>query len=87
MLPTASAIGLVRAAARDGHALAIHLAETREELELLAHHTGPFRDFSDGTGSLGPGGLAASVEEVMRRFRRLRRASFTSTAIICRRRR
>jgi aminodeoxyfutalosine deaminase len=61
---------LLRAAAWTGHPLAIHLAEAREELELLARHTGPFREFLNELGVWDPGGLAASVEEVMRRCRR-----------------
>lgn len=61
---------LVRAAAqraqRDHLPLAIHLAETTAELELLAHHTGPFRAFLEDLGVWDASGLAASAADVLR---------------------
>ncbi len=37
--------------------VAIHLAESREELELLATHAGPFRQLLDDLGVWNPGGI------------------------------
>jgi aminodeoxyfutalosine deaminase len=68
--PYSVAIGLIRSAARNGYRLAIHLAETRAELELLAHHTGPFRTFLEELGVWAPEGLAKSVDEVIWRSSR-----------------
>jgi cytosine/adenosine deaminase-related metal-dependent hydrolase len=46
--------------------LAIHLAETREELELLEHQRGPFVSFLSELGAWDPKGLVKGVEEVLR---------------------
>jgi cytosine/adenosine deaminase-related metal-dependent hydrolase len=51
--------------------LAIHLAESAAELELLAHRRGPFVDFLTELGVWDPDGLAASAEEVVDVFRDL----------------
>jgi cytosine/adenosine deaminase-related metal-dependent hydrolase len=69
-------IGLIRNIAWNGHMLAIHLAETREELELLAKQTGPFRDFLIELGVWEPGGLAGSIDEILRRCRPAQQALF-----------
>lgn len=45
--------------------LAVHLAESREELELLNHRSGPFVAFLKDLGVWDSDGLAASVEEVL----------------------
>jgi cytosine/adenosine deaminase-related metal-dependent hydrolase len=45
--------------------LAIHLAETRDELELLRSHQGPFVTFLQELGVWDPDGLAGSVEQMM----------------------
>jgi cytosine/adenosine deaminase-related metal-dependent hydrolase len=68
--PYSVGIGLIRSAAWHGYRLAIHLAETREELELLAHHTGPFLPFLEELGAWAPAGLAKGVDEVFRRSHR-----------------
>jgi len=46
--------------------LAIHLAETREELELLEHHRGPFVPFLSELGVWDAQGLAKGIDEVFR---------------------
>jgi cytosine/adenosine deaminase-related metal-dependent hydrolase len=51
--------------------VAIHLAESRAELELLAHHRGAFVDFLSELGVWDPDGLLASPEEVIDCFRDL----------------
>src|SRR5207245_2970946 len=45
--------------------LAIHLAETREELELLQHHSGPFVPFLSELGVWDQEGLVKDVQEVL----------------------
>jgi aminodeoxyfutalosine deaminase len=50
-----------------GAPLAVHLAETREELELLHQRRGPFVDFLKGLGVWDPDGLASGVDDVLRR--------------------
>jgi aminodeoxyfutalosine deaminase len=45
--------------------LAIHLAETREELNLLHHHRGPFLSFLKDLGVWDADGLAASPASIM----------------------
>jgi cytosine/adenosine deaminase-related metal-dependent hydrolase len=54
--------------------LATHVAETREELELLATHSGPFVDFLTELGVWDPDGLAGSTVEIVRRCLRAARA-------------
>jgi aminodeoxyfutalosine deaminase len=46
--------------------LAIHLAETKAELELLADHSGPFQGFLSELGVWDPTGLTPSVDEILR---------------------
>src|SRR5262249_17505086 len=46
--------------------LMTHLAESREELQVLATHHGPFVEFLTRLGVWEPGGLAASPERVVR---------------------
>jgi cytosine/adenosine deaminase-related metal-dependent hydrolase len=45
--------------------LATHLAETREELELLEHHRGPFVDFLSELGVWDPEGLVRNHEDII----------------------
>jgi len=47
-------------------ALAVHLAETQAELELLHHHRGPFVAFLKELGVWDPEGLADSPAQVMK---------------------
>jgi aminodeoxyfutalosine deaminase len=60
---------LFRAAAelahRHGLPLAIHLAETKDELTLLQSHDGPFVAFLTSLGVWKPQGLVGSAEEVI----------------------
>jgi cytosine/adenosine deaminase-related metal-dependent hydrolase len=49
----------------DGAPLAVHLAETREEEELLTRRSGPFRAFLEELGVWEPAGLATSAAEVV----------------------
>src|SRR5205823_2558260 len=46
--------------------LATHLAETREELELLEHHRGPFVDFLSELGVWDPKGLVHDPNDILR---------------------
>src|SRR5262249_10763165 len=46
--------------------LATHLAETREELELLEHRRGPFVDFLKELGVWDPKGLVSCPEDIFR---------------------
>ena len=46
--------------------VATHLAESPTELELLAHHAGPFVSFLKDLGVWAPEGLLAGVEEPLR---------------------
>lgn len=45
--------------------LAIHLAESRAELELLEHHSGPFRPFLERLGVWDPTGLVRDPKEMV----------------------
>ena len=54
-----------RAAARTGLPVATHLAETREELRLLADRQGPFVGFLQDLGAWHPDGLVAGPEDVV----------------------
>lgn len=54
--------------------LATHVAETREELELLATHSGPFVDFLKELGVWDQDGLATGTVEIVRRCLRAGRA-------------
>jgi cytosine/adenosine deaminase-related metal-dependent hydrolase len=56
----------VRRAVRDGLPLAIHLAETRAELEVLATHGGPLAAFLREVGAWDEGGLAPNLDWIMR---------------------
>jgi cytosine/adenosine deaminase-related metal-dependent hydrolase len=67
---------LIRAAAYTGMPVAIHLAETAAELELLEHHRGPFVAFLEELGVWDPTGLAKSPEEVLRQSRRASSVAF-----------
>lgn len=60
---------LLRAAAslarRDALPMALHLAESRAELELLEHRHGPFVEFLKDVGVWDPQGLTTSPEHVL----------------------
>src|SRR5262249_33450278 len=62
--------GLIRTAAWNGWCIAIHLAETLAELELLEQRSGAFVGFLQELGVWFPGGLAPSLEWILRRTRR-----------------
>jgi len=51
--------------------VAIHLAETRAELELLQDHSGPFVDFLAEVGVWDPDGLMPSAQAIIDCFRDL----------------
>jgi aminodeoxyfutalosine deaminase len=71
--PYSVRVSLIKAAAGAGVPLAIHLAESAAERELLEDHSGPFVSFLHGLipllddiGVWGPVGLAKSPEHVIR---------------------
>ena len=53
-------------AAGVGLPLMTHLAETRDEMDLLAERRGPFVEFLQQLGAWDPAGLAASAADVVR---------------------
>jgi cytosine/adenosine deaminase-related metal-dependent hydrolase len=55
-----------RLAREFGCPLAVHLAESPEEIQLLRDHTGPFVSFLRELGVWDPDGLVASPEEVLK---------------------
>jgi cytosine/adenosine deaminase-related metal-dependent hydrolase len=67
---------VIRAAAYTGMPVAVHLAETAAERELLEHHRGPFVAFLEGLGAWDPTGLAKSPEDVLRLSRRASSVAF-----------
>ncbi len=64
--PYSARVSLIKAAAGSGLPLAIHLAESTAERELLADHAGPFVSFMQELGAWDPVGLANSPEHVLR---------------------
>lgn len=52
--------------------VAIHLAESPEELELLQHHNGPFVDLLKSIGVWNPSGMLKSLNDLMAMFRQRR---------------
>lgn len=48
-----------------GTHIAMHVAETREELELLATESGPFRPFLEAVGAWHPQNLVGSIDELL----------------------
>lgn len=52
--------------------LAVHVAETAEELELLKNHQGRFKRFLHALGVWNPAGLVGSVDELCSMYRRAR---------------
>lgn len=58
-------VELYRAASACGLPVCTHVAESRDELELLADHRGAFVDFLKGVGGWNPEGLASSVAHVV----------------------
>ncbi len=59
-------MSLIKAAAESGLPLAIHLAESEAERELLVDNAGPFVPFLQELGVWDPLGLAKSPEHVIR---------------------
>jgi cytosine/adenosine deaminase-related metal-dependent hydrolase len=51
---------------RNRFPIAIHLAETQEELELLQSHRGPFVQFLSELGAWDPEGLIEGVDEILK---------------------
>ncbi len=64
--PYSARVSLIKAAAGTGLPLAIHLAESAAERDLLAEQTGPFVSFLRDLGAWDPLGLAKSPEHVLR---------------------
>jgi cytosine/adenosine deaminase-related metal-dependent hydrolase len=64
--PYSARVSLIKSAASSGLPLAIHLAETRAERELLVDHAGQFVSFLQELGVWDPTGLAKSPEHVLR---------------------
>jgi len=64
--PYSARVSLIKAAGNSGLPMAIHLAETMAERELLADHAGPFVNFLKELGAWDPPGLATSPEHVLR---------------------
>jgi aminodeoxyfutalosine deaminase len=64
--PYSARVSLIKAAAGSGLPLAIHLAESVAERELLENHAGPFVAFLQELGVYDPVGLANSPEHVLR---------------------
>jgi cytosine/adenosine deaminase-related metal-dependent hydrolase len=59
---------LFLAASTAGIPAAVHLAETREEMELLGHRRGPFVPFLREMGVWDPEGLAEGPDQILRLF-------------------
>jgi cytosine/adenosine deaminase-related metal-dependent hydrolase len=64
--PYSARVSLFKAAAATGQPVAVHLAETEIERELLVEHSGPFVPFLQELGVWDPLGLARSPEHVLR---------------------
>jgi len=64
--PYSARVSLIKAAAGTGLPLAIHLAESAAERELLIDQRGPFVEFLQELGAWDPLGLAKSPEHVLR---------------------
>jgi len=56
--------------------IAVHLAETRAELQLLERHSGPFQPFLEELGVWDPAGLAKDAGDVVARCRSAGLSSF-----------
>jgi cytosine/adenosine deaminase-related metal-dependent hydrolase len=61
---------IIRSVAWNGYTMALHLAESPGEIELLAHHAGPFVPFLQELGVWEPGNLAPSVDWALQKTRR-----------------
>jgi cytosine/adenosine deaminase-related metal-dependent hydrolase len=68
--PYSANLSLLRAAAWNGFPLAVHLAETAAERELLEGHSGPFVPFLQELGVWDPSGLAKNYDEILWRSSR-----------------
>jgi aminodeoxyfutalosine deaminase len=64
--PYSARVSLIKAAAATGLPIAIHLAESSAERELLVDQSGPFVPFLQELGVWDPLGLAKSPEHVLR---------------------
>jgi cytosine/adenosine deaminase-related metal-dependent hydrolase len=64
--PYSARVSLIKAAAQSGLPVAIHLAESAAERQLLVDHNGPFVQFLQELGTFDPVGLANSPEHVLR---------------------
>jgi cytosine/adenosine deaminase-related metal-dependent hydrolase len=64
--PYSARVSLIKAAASSGLPVAVHLAESFAERELLEEHAGPFVPFLQDLGAWDPVGLAKSPEHVLR---------------------
>src|SRR6516162_1498550 len=64
--PYSARVSLIKAAASSGLPVAVHLAESLAERELLEEHAGPFVPFLQEFGAWDPVGLAKSPEHVLR---------------------
>ena len=64
--PYSARVSLIKAAASFGLPVAVHLAESLAERELLEEHAGPFVPFLQEFGAWDPVGLAKSPEHVLR---------------------
>jgi cytosine/adenosine deaminase-related metal-dependent hydrolase len=63
--PYSTSHRLYQRAAHTNHPLMTHLAESREEEELLRSRTGPFVDFLKELGAWDEKGLSRSIEEIV----------------------
>ena len=64
--PYSARVSLIKAVASSGLPVAVHLAESLAERELLEEHAGPFVPFLQEFGAWDPVGLANSPEHVLR---------------------
>ena len=64
--PYSARVSLIKAVASSGLPVAVHLAESLAERELLEEHAGPFVPFLQEFGAWDPVGLAKSPEHVLR---------------------
>jgi cytosine/adenosine deaminase-related metal-dependent hydrolase len=66
--PYSAAVSLYHEAACEGTPLSTHLAESEEEGQLLATHTGPFVEFLQMLGVWNPEMMARGAAEVLRLY-------------------
>jgi cytosine/adenosine deaminase-related metal-dependent hydrolase len=68
--PYSASAGAIRAVAWNGYVMAVHLAETEAEIELIERRTGPFVRLLQELGAWVPEGLAPSFDWIFRRTSR-----------------